>query len=560
MTTTRTRVTDFADGFNLDGVAGNDDDANADEMFVPLELNLPAPIDLAKAKIRLTYDASDPAGATAVPVPLDPPTVTIPDYQKATGHLRIWTVRATGRSSADSVKSGWQFVAPDTYTPSELGFGGGRVATLYVEAVAESASAGDQRILVEVDPDGSSGARDFILEDAVRVTSVILDIQDLAKVGNQRIEGGDMAFIAAEPSPQMPRLTAEVSPDDIPGQFACRLEFEFDRSAAVLSNGSPLQAGANCPGGPDQVMLPQGFPSQVLSAGQRWHLEFEYYSLYPDSDFFGGDGYIACDSPWGEELKHEFRIRGQNPSDAVARAYIDATHTFRFAYAIAKHETKEGSELYNQFNINRNKYIGDERLYVPVSGPPDGWGLFQLDLSSNPAACSPSSVLWNWKRDVKGAIPVLANSLSKADAWLNSESPRKDGPAGTTGNCVLRMGDPFPHGQRPQSRIDLYLATHPSLSLANVYSTNPSPCVSTSTGLMGSVLPAPKRINDRVEQNCTFTEGALTSPGYATFEEAGAIQCFNGCSPHYVVWNGVDWEFKQNVNRYVEKVCLQVEP
>ncbi len=51
---------DYADGFDLLPL-WPDDDANVNEKFVPLTLELKVPINLANAKIRFTYDESDPA-------------------------------------------------------------------------------------------------------------------------------------------------------------------------------------------------------------------------------------------------------------------------------------------------------------------------------------------------------------------------------------------------------------------------------------------------------------------------------------------------------------------
>lgn len=571
-------VTDFADGYNRDP-ALTDDDENHREQFVPLVLELAEPIDVAEAKIRLTYDASDPAGVTVVQVPLDPPTVTVPDYRRPAGHLRLWSVPATGRTSGANLKSGGQFVAPETYTSAELGFGGGRQLTLYVEGLEGSARVGDQRVLVEVDPDGDSGPRNFMLKDAVRFTVVNLEIRDLGQTGDPLIEGGDMAFIEASapfpgsplPVPRMPQLAVEILPEDIESQFTCRLEFEFDRAGMLPTSKGPITAGVNCSSGPDRVMLPSVFGVQAVQPGARWHLGGEYHSLYPNSDFFGGDGFITCTSNWGEELKHEFLIRGENPPDTVARSYIDAKHTFRFSYAISKHESKVfpgfPDERYNQFNMHRNRYIGKEHLYAPLAGPPEGWGLFQLDVSevrrSNPNVCVPSSQLWNWQRNVGGAVSNLNGKVKLSDNWLNAVGPRTDGQdVGLGTRCLTRGGHPYPHGQRPQARIDTYLSSHPHLSIGNVYwVTAPTPCKPTSTGHLSSVLPATVAImpDPKVVNNCRFTEGPLTTPGHGTFEDADTLQCYNGCSPHYVVWDGASWAFRVHRN-YVAQVCQEVEP
>ena len=63
------------------------------------------------------------------------------------------------------------------------------------------------------------------------------------------------------------------------------------------------------------------------------------------------------DSP---AIAYPFSIRGKNPLDATARAYITAHVDPEFqpyAWMIAKHESKLGSRVYNQFNASNNQYI-----------------------------------------------------------------------------------------------------------------------------------------------------------------------------------------------------------
>ncbi len=159
-------VIDFADGYNLDGTAGNDDDQNTLEKFVPVVLELPMPIDLTKAKLQVTYDASDPAGVTVTGTPPDA------TYTPAAGSLRIWTKPGDAARNKAAVKDSGDYLKPDTYTAAELGLSGTtRSVTLYVENVLRSNDPGDRRILIKLDPD-DAGPAGFLAEDAVRTTGL----------------------------------------------------------------------------------------------------------------------------------------------------------------------------------------------------------------------------------------------------------------------------------------------------------------------------------------------------------------------------------------------------
>ncbi|MCD4825517.1 MAG: hypothetical protein K8S55_13045 [Phycisphaerae bacterium] len=150
-------VKDHADGFNCDGVAGNNDDQNAQEAdFRPMVFEV-TDIDPTQAKVKFTYSASTPA---ATPV--------------AGKHLRIWTENGKVARNKASVKTGGDYVPNGTVmTLDKLGFAGGTApvtkVTLYIEVVAEvSSGLPEGRVLVEVDVDGN-GVFDF--KDAIRVTA-----------------------------------------------------------------------------------------------------------------------------------------------------------------------------------------------------------------------------------------------------------------------------------------------------------------------------------------------------------------------------------------------------
>src|SRR5205823_538335 len=130
-------VTDWADGYNRDGVAGNADDrlpASSDSMFVPVQISVSPLLDLNVATFRLTYDASDPAGVTSF----------WGVYFLPGGSLRLWTKTASQARNAASVYAG----AAGDFVPATAGGGmqpaadwaklgitaANRTVTLYMEA------------------------------------------------------------------------------------------------------------------------------------------------------------------------------------------------------------------------------------------------------------------------------------------------------------------------------------------------------------------------------------------------------------------------------------------
>lgn len=188
----RDGIADFLDGFDLDHLAddspGVSDLDNAIDSgdrlgFVPLVIEIPAPIDPAIALLRFTYSGSDPAAAT---ISADG------DRQPAPGGLRLWSADESLPRSARSVDDAQpgHFIAPlsqadagHAYTVSQL-TGGEAVSqfTVYIEGVR----AGRYAISIEVDPDGvpatvedPTGAlvpeypdlfAGFVMHDSVQIT------------------------------------------------------------------------------------------------------------------------------------------------------------------------------------------------------------------------------------------------------------------------------------------------------------------------------------------------------------------------------------------------------
>ena len=108
-------------------------------------------------------------------------------------------------------------------------------------------------------------------------------------------------------------------------------------------------------------------------------------------------------------------IRGKNPKDEVAKAYIDATvdADFRdFAWMIAKHESKQGSRAYNQFNPAGpkielpNKTSGDARW---------GWGMCQIDRGRTGVV---ARTVYNWQDNVSQMNATLSEKLRTYNRFI----------------------------------------------------------------------------------------------------------------------------------------------
>lgn len=159
-------VPGFADGFNRDGQAGNDDDITTGEEFTPLIIELPHSVN-PNATIWFLYVASDPAGVTREGTS---PNYT---YAPAPGKMRIWTKDADQPRNKKSVGEGGDYVPAFPFGVS-LDFDKGKVE-LFVEGIAPSSSTGGNSISAMIDPDGE-GPEEIILIDFVLVTAVKVDL------------------------------------------------------------------------------------------------------------------------------------------------------------------------------------------------------------------------------------------------------------------------------------------------------------------------------------------------------------------------------------------------
>ena len=120
-----------------------------------------------------------------------------------------------------------------------------------------------------------------------------------------------------------------------------------------------------------------------------------------NSEIVGGRCRLGIRVPNNVYTIYPFFIRGKNPLDATAKAYIDAnvdTEFQPYAWMIAKHESKSGSRVYNQYNPSGDK------AELPNYGPPHGWGIAQIDKDRNGDS---TAEVYDWHMNVASMNTTL---------------------------------------------------------------------------------------------------------------------------------------------------------
>ncbi len=251
----RDNIPDFVDGYDLDGQSGmlsgartDDDRISATEQlgFVPVVVELLAPIDPQTALLRFVYSGSDPAAATIA---------ADASRDIAQGALRLWTVdemhARRPQSIGDPVSPG-HYVAPHAapssvlqadrmYRVSQL-TGGSATSqfTLYLEGVR----AGQYTLSIEVDPDGvprlvtDAGGQQvpeyvdlfegFVLHDVIHVT-----VESVVEISAVNVVGGE-----SDASQRPDRAGWEITrgPGDVAGGLMVYYRLLFDTQHAYAED------------------------------------------------------------------------------------------------------------------------------------------------------------------------------------------------------------------------------------------------------------------------------------------------------------------------------------
>ena len=248
----------------------------------------------------------------------------------------------------------------------------------------------------------------------------IVDIRDPVNPEDDvTIGNGDTAWIAQDEVggrsiPLMPRLISEVT--GLPTDYTVhwKLQNSYGRRRPF-----------------DDLQIPSdGW--RKLSGDSAWKAFGAYHE-----QFFGGNAKLSCkvEETSSKEIVYQssrqFKILSKNPSDEGAKAYIERTRgKFWFAEAIARHESRQGRRIYNQFNSFGR--VEDEPNY----GPPDGWGLFQID--SARGADVDTHEVWDWRQNVHSAYQEFRQAIR--DTHLYSEAIKE--PTRRNGKTIRRAIPP----------------------------------------------------------------------------------------------------------------------
>ena len=203
-----TYIPNYADGYDK-----YDYEDNAGGKFTAIVLEIKEPIEIAKAKVIIGYNGSDPDNVSRS----GSGTVADPhDYAPTdSGHLRLWKKDGPSKRLKASVPAG-DFIKPwHMYNASDLGFNGGRTKTFYMEGIKISNSIQEHPGFAAwvISPQG------FFI-DIAYVTVVDVDIQP--DTGERGISGdivesiggpeGEKHYVSPKKQNDSIEFKSEVSP------------------------------------------------------------------------------------------------------------------------------------------------------------------------------------------------------------------------------------------------------------------------------------------------------------------------------------------------------------
>ena len=196
----------------------------------------------------------------------------------------------------------------------------------------------------------------------------------------EAIAESGVAYITAQPAP--PQLFANFK--DLPGWIRVRW------SLALGSERGELRVS----GIDDRAIAPveiSGFSDFAITSDLH-------------NEIVGGLCAVTMQLAWPlttASAVYSFSIRGKNPLDVAARAYIDSNvdEDFRgYAWMIAKHESMSGGRVYNQFNPS------GQHSEKPNWGYPHGWGMAQIDRGANGDT---TAEVYDWHVNIQSMNQIL---------------------------------------------------------------------------------------------------------------------------------------------------------
>ncbi len=133
------------------------------------------------------------------------------------------------------------------------------------------------------------------------------------------------------------------------------------------------------------------------------------------SQIFGGNVTVWLNIGTYSLRACDFLVRGKNPPDSVAKQRIQAeSDSHWYAWAVARHESRQGLYVYNQFNSPQTPTLGGS----PNWKSPDGWGMMQVDsIRGTPVT---TQEVYDWQANVASGIAMLDQAKADAQAYFDA--------------------------------------------------------------------------------------------------------------------------------------------
>lgn len=232
-----------------------------------------------------------------------------------------------------------------------------------------------------------------IIQHNMPNVGVAANSTDLGGAREQEEVGvGGVAYITGEPAIPQLRVAFRGAPEAVSVEW--RLEIRTERP--TLRNTLD-----------DRYLPTSGFVTHT--GDEEWDIEEALAG-----EFIGGTCTLHFRIYGDHDGDAEFFLRGKNSLDADARANIDAsvgTSFTAYAWAMARHESRQGNRVYNQFNTQDT--IEGTLNY----GEPNGWGVCQIDRTAAEGGVTTAEV-WNWHTNVAAMNAKLVEKQTTYNRFI----------------------------------------------------------------------------------------------------------------------------------------------
>lgn len=198
--------------------------------------------------------------------------------------------------------------------------------------------------------------------------------------GEAEIAVNGIGYVTGEPAAAQLRARFAGAPENLDVEW--RLEIRSERSER---------------GDVDDRDIPSDGSWVPLNGTEEWDIEAAM------GETIGGAMTLFFEVMGDEAGDMPFFVRGKNPLDADAQARITQTVGTRYAayaWAMAKHESRQDTRVFNQFNTHAS--IEGTLNF----GEPNGWGVCQIDRPFGAPGVSTAEA-WDWHENVDAMLGKL---------------------------------------------------------------------------------------------------------------------------------------------------------